>query len=432
MPVEAPPAPTAPPPVTPDVAAQRAAQKQINVSGMPSGDPTPPAKPGSARQRMEAEISKRFGGGESDEPTPAAPTKPVPAEKPAAPAPAKPEAGSSPNPEPPASPPPEATPPAEPGKKKGESPWKLVDQHKAARLQAEQQLLATKKQLEELQKQITPKEKIEDYEKRIKEMTEDLRYHNAEKYDPEVVKANADYEAAWNRAVKELPEISVKDPATGEQRAATINDLAAIVRMPLGQAREVAEAVFGPFANDMMEYRREIKQLWEIKDSKLEELRKTGAQRDEQRLQQASKAEKEMDEYVGQLYAKTVQADLAHEKHGHLFRPREGDEGWNKALEDGFKLVDEAMAASPKNPNLTPEQRVQIVRRHAAVRNMAGSWKALRYELETTKKALADAQEKLKQYDETAPPAGGRAAPPPTERKRGMAGLNEELGKLAH
>lgn len=441
MPVEAPvppvttPAPTISQP-------QRAAQTTVNVSGIPTGDPLPPAKPGSARSRMEAEFSKKFGG-ETDSPASpdtAAATKADFPKSPTAVKPpggeGKPEAGESTNPDAPASTPadkplaPATAPDA--GKKKGESPWKLVDQHKAARVQAEQQILTLRKQMEDLQKQITPKEKIEDYEKRIKEMSEDLRYHNAEKYDPEIIKANHDYEAAWTRASRELPEISVKDPATGDVRTATVGDLAAIVRMPLGQAREVAEQVFGPFANDMMEYRREIKALWDSKDAKLEELKKNGAQRDEQRQQQMSKTEQEMNDYVGRVYSKTVEEDMANERHGHLFKPREGDEGWNKALEDGYKLVDEAMSTSPKSPNLTAEQRVQIIRKHAAVRNMAGSWKALRYELDTTKKSLEEAREKLKSYEDTEPPAGGRAAAPPAERKRGMAGLNEDLAKLAH
>ena len=430
--VEAPPAPA---PAAPASQPAAAARTTVNVSALPKPtEPIAPAKPGSARSRLSEAMHKKFGGEESPAPKPAATPKeePAPAERPGeeTPAPETPaaEAGEDKKPAP--------APAAEEGKGKKVSPWKLVDQFKERATKAEQRAL-------ELEKSVVPEAKLkelhtkmQDYEKRIQEMTEDLRFHNAEKYDPDIKKLDADQTATWNRAMKELGEITLKDPQTEQQRAVTADDLLELVKLPLGRAREISDEVFGKFSDDVMAHRKAIRELFDQRTAKLEELKKTGATRDQERQQKFQQGREQLQQFTKTTYEKANAEAATDPKHGHFFRPRDGetdaDKEWNARLEKGFKLVDEAYNANSMDPRLTPEQRAEVIRKHAAVRNRAASWGAVRYENERLKKQVEKLQSDLKAYQTTTPAAGGRGGPAPKEELHGMAGLRADLRKIAH
>lgn len=445
MPAEAPTIVAAPPGPSVEQVAAKAAQTTINVSALPtSAEPAKPPKPGSARAKFFESMDKKFGGEEAP-PAPAKRSAPK-AEKPAPASPAK--AGTETQTPPPdettgaegtkpageaaeaASTPPAATPASEPAKKL--SPWKMVDEWKSRATAAENRIL-------ELQKKIVPEEQarqaaemVKNLEAKMKEMTEDLRYHRAEKYDPDVLKANEEYTRTFNRAMSELKEVMVTDPATEQPRALTVNDIAELAFMPLGQAQQVAKQVFGDLAPYVMDHRNEIRRMWDAKQAILENLKKNGAEREQQRAQEAERAQLEMSGFIETTFKQANEEAIADPTHGRFFKPAEGDDEWNTRLQKGFSFVDEALASNVGDPRLTKEQRAELVRKHAAIRNMAAAFRPLRYKLEATEKQLAQVLEELKQYKETTPTTGGRTAEPAPDKPRGMAGVFSALDKIAH
>ncbi len=406
----------------------------INVSDLPKGDPTvAPAKPGSAKEKMFAELQKKAGV----DPSPnSAQRKPSSGRPSAAEVPEVPASGEDPDPiqqdPPPPSPgDPEPTPRVdEKGKKV--SPWKLVDQFKARAAAAEARAL-------ELEKQIIPEDKrkesetrLTEYEKRMAEAENELRYHNAEKWDPDIKKLNADYTNAWKRAVSELSEISLTDPETQQQRPATAQDLLQLVNLPLGQARAIADQVFGPFADDVMAHRKEIKGVFEQKSAKLEELKTTATDREKQRTEAWQKQNAEVNTQVQTSWEAAVKESLADEKHSMYFKPKEGDDDWNAKLEHGFKLVDDAHSTNALDPKLTPEDRAKIIRRHVAVRNRAAAFGPLRLAYEKLQKEYTAQQKELAQYKGSTPSPGGRL-PSASTASNGSAKdrMFADLAKLA-
>lgn len=310
-----------------------------------------------------------------------------------------------------------------------------MDQFKERATQAEAKIVELEKQLGPESERQASAQKLQSLEQKVKEMTDDLRFYNAEKYDPDIIKANSDYIAAWKKAVKELSEITVTDPATGQPRAANADDLAELMHMSLGQARKVAEEAFGSFADDVMAHRKSIRDLLDAKAEKLEELKKTGAERDQQRETQARTQQEALQKFVAETYTKANADAAAHEKHGVYFRPREGntdaDKAWNQALEKGYKLVDEALSQNPTSPNLSPNQRAEIIYKHAAIRNRAASWGPLRVENQRLLGVISGLEKELKAFRESQPTTAGRAAQPAPAKVSGMAGLRSELEKIA-
>lgn len=434
------------PGVSAEQAAERAAATTLHVSGMqPSGEPPKPPKPGSAKAKFFAEMSKKFGGEERQAP-PAASEKPgdkapvahkaAPSEQPkpeageAKPPPAAPQPGAKPGETPPA---PAAEPATTDKTGKKVSPWKMVDEWKARATQAEQRILDLQKQVIPEAERKASEEKIKGYEAKIKEMTDELRFFEAEKYDPDVIKAKDAYSKSFVRALKELKNVTVIDQQTEKPRTLTVNDLAELAFMDLGEAQQVAETVFGKLAPYVMDHRNEIRRLWEEQQSLIDDLKKNGATREQQRNEAKLKSETELTNWIDTNYRQANAEVVADPKHGHLFKPREGDEEWNSRLQKGFALVDEVMAKGPQDPSLSPEQRIQLIRKHAAVRNMAAGWRPLRYENARLRDQLAKAEAELKEFKDTTPPTGGRQPEPATpERPKGIKGVYADLAKIAH
>lgn len=444
MPAEA---PTAPPAAAAAPSSQpaQAAQTTINVSTMPKGDPTvTPPKPGSARSRLSESLHKQFGGESPASPAKPAPDQPAskPGERPTPPA-RTPEGGAEDRAVPPSSdkpadttatPPATAKPTTEPDgdKKQRISPWKLVDQYKERATKAESRVLELEKA------QLTPEQaKARDTElatlrQQNQAMQEDLRYVRAEKYDPEIVKADSEYQSAYKRAISELSEITFKDPATQQDRALTAGDLDELISLNLARAREVADQLFGPFADDVMAHRKEVKRLFEARAAKLEEIKKTGAERDKKRMEQFQAVTKQTADFIKTNYEQAIKEAMEHPEVGQFFKQRDGDTEWNSRLEKGFKFVDEALSANAMLPSLTPEQRKEVVRKHAALRNRAASWGALRFDNGRLKTRVQELEAKLKEYEEAEPTTDGRTTPStPKEAPKGMAGLRQSLRKIA-
>ena len=382
----------APPPAAPPAAPSPPAQ--VNVSEMPSpAAPIKPPKPGSARDRMRQDIQKKWGG-ETEPPKPEvkAPEKPVAEVKP-------PETPAVPD-KPVAAKPPEATPATD---AKKPSPWKLVDQFKERATRAEQRILELEKELGPEPERQAKSQRLEAAEKRLQELEQHIRFVDYSKSKEFQDQYQKPYEEAWGRAMSELSEITLEDPNTHQRRSVSNQDLLELVNLPLGRAREIADQVFGPFADDVMTHRKTIKELFDKQHAQLEKAKTEGATREAQVKEKIQKFQSQIQSTVKQTWDTVNATILADEQAGAFFKPRDGDEEWNSRLEKGFKLVDQAFAENPMDPRLTPEQRKDIINRHAFVRNRAAGWGPLRNENHRLSKKVSELESELKQYKESTP-----------------------------
>ncbi len=374
------------------------------------------AKPGSAKEG----VFKAFRAKAE-----AAANTPPPTARPAAPAAPDPKASTV--PVVPADAPKDDEPPKDLPPEKKTSPWKLVKE-KEARVK---ELEARTAELEKLK--ITPErqKQIDALEAKAKALEEEIRFADYTKSDDYKENYLKPYEQAWHRALTDLNELTIAD-ANGQERPIGAQDILELVNLPLQQARAAAEEKFGPFANDVMQHRKEIRQLAEKQNTAVEEARTKGAERDELRRQEFERVNATMNTEIMDGWTKSNEKVLAHEKYGAFFKPVEGDQEGNQRLAKGFELADRAFSENPRNPNLSAEQRAAIIDRHAAVRNRCAAFGRLVYQNTQAQARIKELETQLGTYKAADPAAGGSAAPAaqPTEKK-GIAGLGERLQKYA-
>ena len=440
MPAEAPPAaaPSGVKIVESPVIMPKPTTKTISVSEMSrstQGAPPPkeaataePPKRGSAKDKMFGDLRKKAkdaaGNLVNQEPDP----------KDSAALPAKPSA------EPAATPPTAGEPPVSPGEsttqpaktKDGKvNPWHLVDEYKKKIGELETQQV-------ELGKRAIPEAKWKEMESeltkfrtRAQELEGEIRYVDYTKSEEFKTKYQQPYEAAWHRANSELSEINVED-GNGGSRPANQNDMMELVNAKLGDARKIADEKFGPFANEAMAHRKDIRKLYDEQTAALETARKDAGEREKQRNEQTSKVREQMSTELLTSWKSANDEVMADTKHGKYFQPIEGDAEGNQRLAKGFELADRAFSESPSDPKLTPEQRREVIKRHAAVRLRAAAYGRLRAQNEAFEGRIAALTKELEQYKGSEPAMGGsRETSPATGNGTAMDRMKAELRKIA-
>lgn len=293
----------------------------------------------------------------------------------------------------------EEKPPAEkPGKA---SPWKLVESYKQtnARLQ---------KEIAELRSSMTPGELPKEHQERFsalearnKALEDEIRHVNYSKSREFIDTYQKPYEEAWKSAIDDLKELSIVND-DGTSRAATAHDLIALANMPLGQARATAKAWFGDSADDVMAHRRVIRDLSEKQNKALEESKTKGGEREQQQqaeMQAKNKARAEEHAKVWKMVN-----DEAIEKYEYL-RPVDGQTERNERLEKAVKFIDETFKLNV-NQAKTQEERDQIIRRHAALRNRAIGFSVLKHENTALRAELDALKQELEQFKGSEPTGG--------------------------
>lgn len=387
--------------------------------------PVAPAKPQRARDRMFADLEKRANLEPEKPQNQPTDEKPPPTSKPGE----TPKEGS-----------PEAegqadsqTPAATGEKGKKESPWKIVEQYKerSKKLEAE---------VAELRGKIAPETdfkamqtRAESAEKKLEAAEEFIRLHSYQHSEEFRTKYHEPWEAAWKKAAKQMSEIVVTDAASGQQRQATVQDMELLVNSPLGRARQIAEELFGNFANDAMTMRQKIIDLYEVQRDAIENAKKTGVEREKSEAERISKETAKLRDEVSKTWATANQEVVSHEKYGHYFRPREGDQEWNARLAKGTELVDRAFATL--KPDFSgKEPRADIIKRHAVMRHRAIAFGALRHENEALR-ADRDAWRKKYEAISKSAPAAGTSSQQPSEVSAPSSARNRlyaDLEKIAH
>lgn len=339
-------------------------------------------------------------------------------------------------------------PPAKPaldpktGKPVKANPWKLYDAEKKARATAEAEAQRLRSAVMPDQERGEVMKRMEAAEKRATDLENEIRFVSYEKSTEFKEQYQAPYEAAWKRATTELAEISITDPATNQPRAVTSQDILELVNLPLGKAREIADEVFGKFADDVMGHRKEIRGLFEKQNEALKQARENGGIREKQRQEQYQKQNAEVAGFVQTAWKKANDEFLADPVNGEYFKPKEIAEGatatpeeseWNEALERGFKLVDEAWGSNAMKPGLKPEERQAIIKKNAAVRNRAAAFGPLKRQNKRLLDKVKQLEKDLGEYAESTPGAGGSAPQGRISTGVGpMESFRERLRKKAH
>lgn len=400
------------PPVIPAASAVTPPPAPAAPPAAPAADAPPPtaAKPGSAKESIFKSIRSR-----TIPETPAAPAAPPPAADPKAPAATPPAAKDG-----------DDAPPADLSPEKKVSPWKMVKE-KEARIK---ELEARTAELDKLK--ITPErqKQIDALEAKAKQLEEEIRFADYTKSDDYKENYLKPYEQAWTRALTDLNELTVADQ-NGQERPVSAQDILELVNLPLAQARAEAESKFGPFANDVMQHRKEIRQLAEKQNAAVDEARTKGAERDKLRQQEQQQRHAAVTTEIQDGWTKANEKILTHEKYGTYFKPVDGDQEGNQRLSKGFELADRAFSENPMAPDLKPEQRAAIIERHAAVRNRCAAFGRLVYQNGQAQARITELEAQLGTYKQATPATTGSATPPAVGQVKGFAGIRKTLEKYA-
>jgi hypothetical protein len=338
--------------------------------------------------------------------TPAEPTKPAEAAKPeAVDEPGGEEEGKTPVST--ETPTPGETKPAVAKDTKKVSPWKLVDEHKAARLKAENEASELRKLIKDEATAKAESERLTKAEARAKELEEHLRFVDYQNHPEFKEKFQKPYDDSFNRLMKRLAGVGVTE-ADGTKRAVSVKDVLELGSLPADAVIEQAEAKFGKLGTWVAERIEDLKLLSEQRMEALDRAKKEGTEKAQREAQDFQIKQKELNEFLGNTWKKASEEIEQHSKYGQYFKAREGDEEFNTRLQKGTELVDKALSETPTDPSLTPQQREAIVKRHAAMRQRARAFGPMQLTIERLTAERDELKTKLSQYEASAPSIQGQ------------------------
>jgi hypothetical protein len=305
-----------------------------------------------------------------------------------------------------------------------------LDAEKATRATLEAEVQRLKANILPEQDRTALTDRVTRAETRAKELEDAIRFVDYEKSTEFNEKYHQPYVDSWQRAMKQIGQLRITDATTGQQRAATADDMVALTMLPLQEAQDKAEELFGKFADRAMAHRDKIIETSELRQKALDDAKTNGAQRETQTKEQRQKQLGEVLKFTRDAFKAISDEILANPKIGPDFSPRLPQEGqqptreekqWNDSLAAGFKLVDEGWSKNPTDHRLTVDERKTIIAQHAAIRNRAAGWKPLKLENRWLQKRISELETELKQYSESTPGTRGSVPPANGQRSGGTA-----------
>jgi hypothetical protein len=390
----------------------------------PAATPSPKADPNSSREDAFAALDKLASESEAtpnpaeDTPTPGGDT---PLEKPETP-----EPGDE-----PADKPDDAKPQLDADDKLAPKPLrerlKAVKKEKST-LEAkvkelEAQVAAKATEKPEETKKLT--ETLAEREKRLAELEEHIRFTNYEQSDEYKSKYWTPYVEAIKEGQNLVAGLAVAQP-DGETRAGTPQDFIDILKITNdSEAVKKVVELFGDQASLVLNERRAVQKLNKARDAAIEDYRKNGAERMQQREAQA----RQQHEALITDFDTSIKAGA--EKYPQWFKPVEGDEKGNALLEQGRELANIAFKGVVKDPKTGQERRItpqQQARYHAAMFNKAAGFDRQVYVNAQLQKQVATLKKELADFRKSEPgagdPPGKRTAPRGSSMDEAMSGLN--------
>jgi hypothetical protein len=324
-------------------------------------------------------------------------------------------------------------PPADPKADKGKTnPWKLVDEHKAARAAAETRLAELQKLVPDPAAVAENQKKFEAATAKVAELEKILGFIDYQQTTEFKEKYVQPYEEAWKKVAKDLTGIQVKIPGTDQVRPATAEDMLQLMNLPVGEAQAVADEAFGKLSDRVMAWRDKLRDLFDAQGEALAKAKENGDKWKKENTEKFQNAQKQLSEAVGKIWTTENANILKDPVHGKWLTPVEGDAEINTRLEKGFALSKEAFELNPFDPTLTPEQRTRAAKLHSALFNRSAAYSRLVLENSRLVKKLEEVTKERDGFKNSQPP---RTPTPPGQAPpgelTGKARLAAELQKIA-
>lgn len=303
-----------------------------------------------------------------------------------------------------------------PAKEKKTSPWRVIDDYKKTTSELKAKVETYEKEIASL-KSSKPAEVPKDIQDRltaaeakVKEYEDDIRFSNYQRHPEFIEKYQKPYFAAFAKATAELSEVAVTDPNTGATRPATAEDMQMLLSLPLGKAREVADQMFGAFANDAMAHRRDIKAAFDAQKMALEDAKKNGAAREKQWRDQQETQQRQTREVIENTWSAARRESTTDPTHGKYFTPVEGDQKGNAALAKGLEFADKVFKLNPLEPGISNEERADRVKRHAAAYYRQAAYPRMKQWIEERDTRIAELEKQLDEFGASEPAQVGEKA----------------------
>ncbi len=283
-----------------------------------------------------------------------------------------------------------------------------LDTYRKKATEYEQLVTRTKQETEEaLKKDWEPR--LAESEKRRSELETELRFLDYARSEDFKAKFHTPWEEGWKTALSEFEGLKVTT-SDGQERDFHPSDLHALLGMPNFRAREIANAMFGTAAPDIMRHRAELMKLTGAKEKALQEWKQRGSERDaklaEERKMTVKRWSDGIDEFSGE--------------YPELFGEKDGDQEGNTLLRNGKTLARLAFLGEGLPDGLTAEQRRDTMldaQTKIAVRGMA--YGRVYRDLKSAEAKIAELEEKLKGYEGSEPGQGSEG------RDHGASGGSE-------
>lgn len=284
-------------------------------------------------------------------------------------------------------------------------------------------------------------ETLAERDKRLSELNDIVRFKAFEespeykdKYEKPFLSA---FQSARNKvaSLKVIQRTDDLGQVVQEVRKGTADDFDRLFRtQDESDAGELAENLFGPNSASVMYHRERVLEANAAQVQALETFKKEGAAQEQARAEQLGAQMKQIGKQASETWKKSVNAVFEDPKLAPLFQPIEGDVEANSLLEKGFESSREAFKTlNAMDPRLTSEQRAKVVEAHAEMFNKAAGFDRMVYLLDKERKALKAAQQKLKEFEESAPTPGGgverSATPAATNGSTSRNRIFQELQK---
>jgi len=272
-------------------------------------------------------------------------------------------------------------------------------------------------------------EKLAAEEKRRKEYEDELRFTNYERSPEFKEKFVKPYETAWADAISDLEETVVPN-ADGTMRKATKDDLMKIVNLPIQQAGELAEQLFGKAERTMMDHRSALLKTWKAQQQGLAEGRKNAEQREKQLMEQQKQQQAELRKLQTELRTSNEPEFL--KRYPELVLAKnDKDEPLDP---EGQKLLDQDRSVTDKlfdeNTEWSPEHKLKM---HAEMRNRAAHFSTVLRAYRRAVTELAEANKKIAEYQQSEPGKGegNNEVLPELKAATTMTSMMEKLKSIA-
>ena len=316
-----------------------------------------------------------------------------------------------------------------PEAKPGEAP-KAKPQPAAELRQAYEALKAKHKALEEENISLKTKpvedpekktwmDRAEAAEKRRLELEDEMRYTRYESSAEYKQKYEEPFVNAYQTGRAKAASLKITD-SDGNIRQGTQEDFDRIARLTDDdQAASLAADMFGNKAPLVLYHRERVQELNGARVRAIEDFKKIGAEREKQQNEAQTKSAAEMGKAWQQANAEAV------ERYPQWFKPTEGADDENAALEEGMKLADKAFSDTS---DLSPEQRVRL---HSAIRNRAAGFGRLVLQNRKLSAQVTELQTKLKEFENSEPGDGDGKGGKKTEIVDTLEGVVAGLDAMA-